>query len=131
MPGRSERLPKEKAWIYLQKAEDFGVAMRASLEECAWHGATVTAVHCVISACDAVCVHALGERSRGESHDQLTLLLKRVGVAVEQIRQVAAVLQMKNVAEYDARVILPDAARDAVKRAERVLGWARATLGMG
>ena len=128
MPGRSERLPKEKAGVYLRKAEDFGVAMRASLERGAWHGATVTAVHCVISACDAVCVHTLGERSRGESHEQLTLLLKRVG-GDENVRQVAAVLQMKNVAEYEAREISPADARDAVKRAERVLEWARAALG--
>ncbi|HLF06526.1 MAG TPA: HEPN domain-containing protein [Thermoplasmata archaeon] len=129
---RKEKVAREKASLYLRKAEDFAMSMKAGLEVGAWNGATVAAIHCVISACDAVTVHALGERSRGQSHEELASLLGRLPGADQalQLRQVAAVLQLKSAVEYGTYAATRGDAEGSVKRAGRILEWARRTIGL-
>ena len=128
--GRSGKVPREKASAFLRKAEDFAATMGAAMDRGAWNGAGLAAVHCVISSCDAVTTFLLSERSRGESHSEVSVLLARLPGGHDQMtRQISLVLQEKNRIEYDPGEFGRAEAEEMAKRAERVLAWARAALG--
>lgn len=128
--SRKEGLPKDAFRVYLRKAEDFGRAMVEEQQKSNPNSAGLAAIHCAISACDALCVFHLGERSRGQSHHDAVALVGRLPVpeAGRYVLQFAEVLSHKNAVEYEARSLSHEDAGLLVKRAERLLGWAKKNL---
>ena len=114
---------------YLGKAQQFSRAMLDSLEKGDWDAAGLNAVHCAISANDAVLVLSRGIRSASARHDDSVTLLESmveapgVKTAVSQLKRLVA---KKNMIEYEERMFRETEARDAVKNASRFLAWAEA-----
>lgn len=111
---------------YLGKAQQFSRAMVEALDRSDWDAAGLNAVHCAISANDAVLVLSKGIRSASSTHeDAVTLLESLIGApgvknATSQLKRLIA---KKNVIEYEERMFRESEARDAVKNASRFLSW--------
>ena len=106
--------------------------MLESLDKGDWDAAGLNAVHCAISASDAVLVLTQGVRSASSKHDDSAMLLesmvKAPGTknAVSQLKRLVA---KKNLVEYEERLFRESEARDAAKNASRFLAWAETVLG--
>jgi hypothetical protein len=92
----------------------------------------MNAVHCGISACDAVTVFMLGVRHAGERHEDAISLFQTVGlprdVLTAKSKQLSRLLGIKNVAEYEERLMGEDDAEEAVRDAERFFSWVKEFL---
>ncbi|HEX9815803.1 MAG TPA: nucleotidyltransferase domain-containing protein [Candidatus Thermoplasmatota archaeon] len=126
-PVRAEQLDRAKAKTYMQKANEFERSMDHAAERNDWNAVGLMAVHCAISASDALTTHFLGLRSKSQDHEEVAKLLRTLPVkeASEKADHVIEILQLKNLVEYEARFIDESEATSARKRAERFLAWAR------
>lgn len=131
--SQSRRVPRSGAVAYLRKADDFARTMELADPASNANGAALAAVHCVISASDAISVHLRGERSAGRDHRDVIQLLSHCeiperSVVVNQVRQV---LDKKNEVEYEGRSIREAEARALCKAAARVLFAAHQLMDAG
>jgi hypothetical protein len=128
---RTETVSPAVAGGYLKKAHEFARLMDFAWEAGDWDGVGLGAVHCVISAFDAVTTARLGLRSRGEDHRDVLDLVRRTKVdgLTATIKAAARVLEMKNIVAYDARLIDRPDAEITRRRARRILDWADAIVG--
>ena len=123
---------RNSAANYLSKARQFSRAMLESLSKGDWDAAGLNAVHCAISAGDAVLVSTKGVRSSSSKHNDSVALLESLvtapGVknAVSQMKRLVA---KKNMIEYEDRMFRESEAQDMVKSASRFLAWAETVLG--
>jgi HEPN domain-containing protein len=117
---------------YLRKSEECFEAASECLKTGKWNAAVINAVHCGISACDALTVFMLGVRHAGERHEDAISLFLTVGlprdVLTSKNRQLSRLLGIKNAAEYEERLMDENDAKEAVRDAERFLGWVREFL---
>lgn len=124
---QTRKVSRSAAANYLAKAQQFSRAMVDSLGKGDWDAAGLGAVHCAISANDAVLVLAKGVRSVSSRHEDSVALLESLvtapGVknATSQLKRLVA---KKNVIEYEERLFRESEAREAVKNASRFLKWA-------
>jgi hypothetical protein len=92
----------------------------------------LNAIHAAISAADAVTVAVAGIRSADPDHLRAADLLQEVGGGPGELAnhssQLRELLSRKNVVEYESRRATLREATDAVKRAERLVTWARQVL---
>jgi hypothetical protein len=80
MSVRVRHVDKSLFKNYLRKSEEcFNTALEC-LRTRRWNAAVVNAVHCGISACDAVTVFMLGVRHAGERHEDAISLFQTVGL---------------------------------------------------
>ncbi len=122
-----------RSHIYLEKAKGhYESALQAAAAQ-RWDSAVLLAVHCGISAADAACVRAAGVRSVSPNHADQVRLVRQVFEGEEEAenaaRQLAGLIDIKNVVEYEARRCTPQEAERALVRAERVLRWAERVCG--
>lgn len=112
---------------YLQKAEECERAMKTALEGGDHNAAAINAVHCGISAADALTTASLGVRHAGQSHQDVQRLLKQIqDPDIGKVtRHLTDLLRIKGTAEYESRLITPSEAKNAVTHAERLLSWVR------
>lgn len=109
--------------MYLRRARNFGRAMDAALEARNADAVGLSAVHAVISACDALTIRHLGMRSAAQDHSEVLKLLPQSGAPDRLITQVRLVLSLKNRVEYEAREVSPDEATRIATAARRVLDY--------
>lgn len=96
-----------------------------------WNALGLNAVHTVISAADALTVFFLGERSSGDSHQDVVELLRRLPFGDEsraKARQASEVIQVKNAVEYEDVDFEENEAMRCDARARRFHDWARSKL---
>ena len=119
-----------RAPIYLDKAERFLRGAEAALAAGDEDTAALAALHAAISALDAITVARLGLRSTSPSHSDVILLLDRTGVEGNDDikRQVRPLLSRKNLVEYEDRFLPRGEAAGLVKRARKVVAFAKAAL---
>ena len=120
---------KDRAHLYLKKAEEYYQAMLDSLAQGRWNAAALEAIHATISANDALLVRHYGLRSVSGTHeDAVELLVSRMGTpdAKRAAQHLSWLLAKKNLVEYEARLFTAREAQEAVKHAERFLEWVRA-----
>ena len=73
-----------------------------------------------INAADAVCGARLGQRSAGEDHDQVLVLLRQAGKDGADIESdLLRLLPLKTKAEYEPDEVALSVAAKAVERAQR------------
>ena len=116
---------------YLQRAEECFHSAQTSLKKCEWTGAAINAIHSSISACDAMCVFYLGKRHAGESHNEAIALFKTINNTDEisaNAKRLARLLSIKNMAEYEERLVFQKEAESALKDCERFLEFVKKTL---
>ena len=128
-PTRDVR--KSAAVNFLSKAQQFSRAMIESLDRGDWDAAGLNAVHCAISANDAVLVFIKGIRSASSRHEDSVALLESLVTAPGvkgSASQLKRLVSKKNLIEYEERMFRESEARSAVKNASRFLVWAETVV---
>jgi HEPN domain-containing protein len=132
MSTRVRHVNKSLFSNYLKKSEECLGAASECLKNAKWNATVINAVHCGISACDALTVFMLGVRHAGERHEDAISLLQTVGlpkdVLTAKSKQLSRLLGTKNAAEYEERLMNENDAREAVRDAERFLNWVKEFL---
>ena len=132
MSARVRHVNKSLFKNYLKKSEEFFETANQCLGNARWNATVVNAVHCGISACDALTVFMLGVRHAGERHEDAISLLQTVNLPREIVktksRQLSRLLAIKNVAEYEERLMTEKDAREAVRDTERFFTWVKEFL---
>ena len=128
MPGKTVSEARSRAKDLSAKAREFLEAADQALAESRFDAAVLNAVHAGISAGDAVCVALAGLRSADPDHQRGVDLLGEVASASPEVaakaRQLRQLLQRKDIVEYESRRATSAEAREAVKRAQRLVEWA-------
>ncbi|MFN0028338.1 MAG: DNA-binding protein [Acidimicrobiales bacterium] len=122
MPKRVRTKPVSAAQVraYAAKADEFALAAASELEAGRGLAATSLAIHAAINAADAVCGARLGQRSAGEDHDMVLVLLRQAGKDGADIESdLRRLLPLKTKAEYEPDEIAVSVAAKAVERAQR------------
>jgi hypothetical protein len=126
----TEEIRKNLFAVYLEKAEEFYRLMIMAEDQELWNGVGLNAVHCAISACDALTTFYLGERSRSQKHGDVLILLERIPLEEirEKSRQVTSILAIKNLVEYEARDFYREDAKKIIVQTERLYKWVKNKL---
>lgn len=127
---RTRKIQKARHAVYLKKAAEFERAMEDAASRKDWNAVGLNAVHVVISAADAMTTFYLGERSAGDSHLDVVDLVRQLPLedAKERARQAFAVLNEKNVIEYEDADFDAASAGRVQKQTTRFHAWVRAKL---
>jgi HEPN domain-containing protein len=112
---------------YLKKASEFLKSAERSMPDRDYNSAAANAVHCLISLVDALTTAKLGLRHSGERHEDAVKLINMVnGIGQETADRVSkkyiAALRVKNMAEYEERLVKPNDAHKIVGDAKEVYG---------
>ena len=114
---------------YLRRAEECLHAAKNSFAIQEWNAATINAIHSCIAACDAICVYSLGKRHAGESHEDAVNLFRTINVRDEEINtnanRIIRILRIKNMAEYEERLVYGSEAEKVLKDCERFLEYVK------
>jgi len=127
----SRRTAKHEYRYYLVKAEEFLRTMRVAIAEDDWNAAGLMAVHCVISANDAIVTYFGGVRSASKDHaDAIKQLIDVVSMKSTKTNatHLARVIAKKNTIEYESRLFSKPEALTAAAHAEKFLKWAISIL---
>lgn len=128
---RVRQVERSRYSVYWGKATEFRDTMRLANERAWWNAAALNAIHCLISAADAVLVFRQTIRSSGEGHLEVVDLLARdrelpdIGRAAGHLRKGLA---KKNLVAYEDRELLISEAKELVGHAERFYAWASNAL---
>jgi hypothetical protein len=129
---RTQDVAKASYVNYLKKSDECHRAAAESLSRNEWNASAICAVHSCIAACDAYCIYFLGKRHHGSNHTDAILLFATVKPADEQLKNNAnrlrTILGIKNIAEYEERLIRRGEAEKTLKDAERFLAFVRKEL---
>lgn len=117
---------------YLKRAEECLHAAKTSFEVQEWNSATISAIHAVIAASDAMCIYFLGKRNASENHNEAAALFKTIKPDDEEINtnvnRIAKILGIKNMAEYEERLVFRSEAEKALRGCERFLEYVKSRL---
>lgn len=130
--NRTRRVERAAATGYLKKAAEFFESMQQALQAGRWNAAGLNAVHCAISACDAVLVYYIEQRSASPDHEVAVYLLSalpKVPDAKQKADTLRRILQEKHVIEYEDRSFSQREAAESVKLTERFFHWAQEIVG--
>ncbi|MDP8212094.1 MAG: HEPN domain-containing protein [Candidatus Zapsychrus exili] len=123
---------KRHAYVnFMQKSEECFNAAKKSLKSEEWNATAINAIHSTISACDAMCVYFLGKRHSGENHNEAAVLFKRIKKADDfntNANRIVRILRMKNMAEYEERLVYKSEAEKIFKDCERFLSFVKSKL---
>jgi len=97
-----------------------------------WNAATINAIHSCIAACDVMCVYFLGKRHAGENHDEVVNLFMTIKGGNEEIKtnanRILRTLRIKNMAEYEERLVYRLEAEKVLKDCERFFEFVKKEL---
>lgn len=117
---------------YFKKAEECYHASKNSFSLQEWNAAAINAIHACISACDAICIYYLGKRHSGESHNEAVSLFKTIKADDEEINtnagRISRILSIKNLAEYEGRLVSKNEAEKLLKDCERFIEYIKKKL---
>ena len=117
---------------YLKRAEECIHAARNSFANREWNAATINSIHSCIAACDAMCVYFLGKRHTGENHGDAVKLFKITKGSGKEINtnanRILRIIRVKNMAEYEERLVCRAEAEKALKDCERFFDYVKKNL---
>ena len=117
---------------YLKRAEECYHAAKNSFAAQEWNAATISAIHACIAASDAMSIYFLGKRNANESHNEAAALFKTIKADDEEINtnanRISRILSIKNMAEYEDRLIFRAEAEKVLKDSERFLEYVKTKL---
>jgi len=117
---------------YLKRAEECLHAAKNSFAIQEWNAATINVIHSCIAACDAMCVYFLGKRHIGESHNDAVNLFKTIKGSNKEVNtnanRIIRILRIKNMAEYEERLVYKSEAEKVLKDCERFLAYVKSEL---
>ncbi len=127
----TRRVERAGARTYLAKATEFFESMQHAMVAGRWNAAGLNAVHCAISACDAVLVYYTEQRSAGPEHDEAAYLLSvltKVPDAKSKAETLRRIVHEKHVIEYDDRAFPAHEAAELAKLTDRFYRWTKELL---
>lgn len=115
---------------YLKKSEEFFQGLKEAVQAGRWNAVGLNAIHCVISASDALTTYHLQQRSASDRHQDAAYLLNKLPLpgASEKTKQFLDVLNLKNKVEYQYTLTSEKEALQLAKQAERFYAWAKSHL---
>lgn len=117
---------------YLKRADECRNAMNRAFESGDWNACVINAIHCAISAADALCISKKGIRSASERHQDAIFLFLSIDQDSEEIKKnanhLSSLLSIKTDAEYGERPLSRNDAEQAKKHAERIFEFVKAKL---
>lgn len=117
---------------FLKKSEECFHAAKNSFATEEWNASAINAIHSSISACNAMCTYYLGKRHAGESHEGAVNLFMTIKGDNEELKananRMLRVLRIKNMAEYEERLIYRPEAEKILKDSERFLEFIKKEL---
>ena len=119
---------------YLKKAQECCHGAQSSFETSEWNASAINAIHACIAACDAMCVYFLGKRHCGEVHNDAAVLFRTIRNSEDintNAGRILRVLRMKNMAEYEERLVYRSEAEKILKDCERLLEFVKKELPEG
>lgn len=122
----TRKITKSEAHTYLKKAEQFHRAMIEASSREDWDAAGLTAIHCVISANDALLGLRHGLRPVGKNHAEAAEVLMQYEQGEDVKRNASRfdrMVKKKNLVEYEGRVLTAAEGRKLISDAERFLSW--------
>lgn len=129
---QTQKVDRSSYSNYLKKALECHRAATQSFARGDWNAAAICTIHSCISACDALCAHALGLRHAGERHTDAATVFMSIRPADERYKANAArlrrVIDIKNMAEYEERLVFRKEAEKAIKDCERFVAFVRSEL---
>ncbi|OGS27586.1 MAG: hypothetical protein A2297_03640 [Elusimicrobia bacterium RIFOXYB2_FULL_48_7] len=126
-----KKIDYSKYEIYLKKAEDFYSSMFLSFTEKNWNSVGLEAVHCAISATDALLVRRKGVRSTSQDHrDLIDFMVEQINTedARKYSNTLLRIISMKNIVEYEDRPFREKEATDILKCTERYFKWIKSQM---
>ena len=117
---------KDKFIVFWSKANQFYDMMHHAQKTEMWAALGLNAVHCAISASDALLVRYLGQRGAGDDHIQAARILSQLLLeGVEgQVVNFKRIIAKKNAIAYENREFRQREALDISKQTERFYQWA-------
>lgn len=129
---RTRDVAKSLYTNYLKRAEECFHAAKNSFAIQEWNAAAINAIHSCIAACDAICVYFLGKRHAGESHEDAVNLFKIIKGGGKEINtnanRILRILRIKNMAEYEERLVYRSEAEKVLKDCKRFLEYVKKEL---
>ncbi len=128
---RTREVTKSFYTNYLKRCEECLHAAKNSFNNQEWNAATINAIHSCIAACDAMCVYFLGKRHAGENHNDAVALFKIIKSSKEintNANRIARILRIKNMAEYEERLVYKSEAEKVLKDCKRFLEYVKKEL---
>ena len=121
---------KPEARRYLLKAQEFLRSAKQEQEEGRPTSSGILAIHAGISACAALTSNFLGVRAKGPRHHDMLTLIERLPRKNRTVlaKQLARLLDAKNVVEYDDKVLVEGEEDEMVDAAERIVRLARGAV---
>lgn len=121
------QIDKSEYVIYGKKAQEFYQTMFQAEKAGNWNAVGLNAVHCAISASDALLIKFVGKRSISDDHmvvvDLLLSSIKLSGIK-EKANSLRKIIAEKNLIEYENRNFTRKDAQNIIKRTERFYHWA-------
>ncbi|MFA5246484.1 MAG: hypothetical protein WC408_01170 [Candidatus Micrarchaeia archaeon] len=123
---RTAKIERHHSADFLEKAEQFHNGMIDSMQRGDYAQACSSAIHCVISSCDAVTAFHLGLKSNSQRHEDQAQLVRRLTIpdAFEKSRQISQVISAKSRIEYSTEMPSQKQALTLTLQAERIYKWA-------
>ena len=113
----------------MNKAEQFIASARDAMAHRHWDATVSGAVLAGIAAADAYMVGRHGMRSRGDHREAIQLLRIHGGpVVAERADTLTQLVGKKATAQYGEKMSTEGQALQAIKRAERLIAWAKEAL---
>lgn len=130
---RTKSVSKDTYKIFLSKSEEFLSAADYSLGEENLNAAAGCAAQSAISALNALTAFYLRRVHAGRKHEDAARLMDEEEITnlegkKKSARQFRKIVQNKTKAEYEERNLFKGEAEDSVKRAKRLLNWAKGNL---
>lgn len=129
---KSKDVPRAMYANFLKKSEECLNAAKNSLNLKEYNASAIAAIHCCISGCDSMCVYNLGKRSLGENHNDAIKLFKTIrendSELDRNVNRISRILNLKNMAEYEERLVSEKEAGKIVKDCERLLEYIKTQL---
>ncbi|MFC2061102.1 HEPN domain-containing protein [Elusimicrobiota bacterium] len=116
---------------FLKRAEECFKAAKTSSVSHDWNASTINSIHSCIAACDAICVYFLGKRHSGDNHGDAVRLFKTIksGKAIDiNANRITRILRLKNMAEYEERLVYKTECGKILKDCERFLDFIKKEL---
>ncbi len=129
---KTRNVSKELYKNYLNKAEEYQRAMDEEYGKRHYNSSALCAIHCCISAADALTVFFKGVRHAGDRHEDAVQLLETLEldreIIKQKVHQFLSVLDNKNSVEYEEKLTSDSGAAMMIKQAKRFLDWAKSIL---
>ena len=119
-PHLKTRAVQKSLYInYIKRSVECLHTAKDALSKDAWNSVAICCIHSAIAACDAMCIYFLGKRHSGEDHNRAVSLFKQIktedNLHIKNAKRLSQLLRIKNMAEYEARLVHQSEAEKILK----------------